>query len=220
MVKPFAVTDCDLIGLATGERAHNLRELHGCLMRSQDLRVIYNHFWGGRLRPHFVDPEYLNDFASWAFHGLHDITLAERLAIINPGQFDSIEDVRTKVIDVIEERMDDDETAARSEAEYPFFFTLSQIVVFDSGIRVETPEKLADIIPALSQGSIFYHFIDARRRIESGEDDFTEWLNGFSSEYDGLVDKIVTVDPFFNTLVELRKKLETIFKTYFKGEQR
>ena len=218
MIKPFAVTDCDLIGLATGERAHNLRELHACLTRSQDLRIIYNHFWGGRLRPHFVDPEYLNDFASWAYHGLHDITLAERLAIINPGQYASIDDVRTRVIDVIEERMDDDEFAARLEAEYPFFFTLSQIVVFDSGIRIDNPQKLSAIIPGLSQGSIFYHFIDARRRTDSGEDDFTEWLKGFSPDYDDLVEKIAALDPFFNTLVELRRKLTNIFSAFIKQE--
>jgi hypothetical protein len=188
-------------------------------MRTQDEGIVYNHFWGVLLRPHFFDPEYLNDFASWAYHELHDRCLAERLSIINPGQFDSIEEVRRRVIDVIEERMDEDETAARREAEHPFFFTLSQIVVFDSGIRLDTPEELVAIIPNLSLGSVFYHFIDARRRIDSGLDDFSEWLGGFESVYGRLVGKIAGVDPFFTTLIELRRELADIFSTYFETEQ-
>jgi hypothetical protein len=216
--EPFAVTDCALIALATGERAHNLRELHGCLIRSQDVRIVYNHFWGVLLRPHFIDPEYLNDFASWAYHELHDRRLAEQLSIINPGQFDSIEDVRQQVIEVIEERMDEDDIAARVEAEHPFFFTRSQIVVFDSGIRVDTPEKLVALIPGLSLGSVFYHFIDARRRIDSGLDDFSEWLGGFNSVYGSLVEKIAAVDPYFNTLHELRQELTDIFRSHFETE--
>jgi len=213
--EPFAVTDCNLIALATGERAYNLRELRDCLTRHQDLSVIYDHFWGVRLRPQFEDPEYLNDFASWAFHELHDRKLAERLSIINPGRFDSLEDVRHQVLEVIEDRMDEDWTSSRLEAIHPFFFTRSQIVVFDSGIRVAAPEELVEIIPDLSLGSMFYHFIDARRRVESGLDDFSEWLEVFGAEYEPLVEQIAGIDPFFNSLSELRQELSAILSTYF-----
>ena len=66
MCDPFGVTDCALIAIATGEKAQNIREIHNRLMQTYDEGVIYYHFWGGMLRPHFVDPEYQNHFAGWA----------------------------------------------------------------------------------------------------------------------------------------------------------
>jgi len=62
MIDPFAVKDCALIAIATGERAHNLRELRDRLETTRP-GCIYHHFWGGLLRPSFDDPEYQNDFA-------------------------------------------------------------------------------------------------------------------------------------------------------------
>ncbi|HSO19373.1 MAG TPA: DUF5752 family protein [Desulfosarcina sp.] len=123
----FGITDCALIALATGESAHNLRELNDRLTRFRDPGVIYYHFWGGLLRPHFVDPEYQNHFAGWAYHDLHDRHLAERLAIVNPADFDSVYELRLAVIDVLEARMDEDTMSQFVEAEHPFFFMRSQI---------------------------------------------------------------------------------------------
>jgi hypothetical protein len=69
-IKPFAIKDCDLIAIATGMRAQNLRELRDRLTVVHP-GCIYYHFWGGLLRPKFTDPEYNNDFAAWVFYGLH-----------------------------------------------------------------------------------------------------------------------------------------------------
>jgi hypothetical protein len=217
MDEPFAVTDCALIAIATGEKAHNLRDLHDRLMRNHDNGVLYYHFWGGLLRPHFVDPEYQNHFAGWAYHDLHDRTLAERLAIINPADFEDIDMLRLAVIDVIEERMDEDAISSRIEAEHPFFFMRSQIVVFDTTTRIAQPEDLAVIAPNLSIGSLFYHFIDARRRTASGKDDFSEWLAAKGRPYRALVDEIATVDPYFNSLIELRGQVAAIFGKYLQN---
>jgi len=218
MSDPFAITDCALIAIATGEKAQNIREMHNRLMRTYDDGVIYYHFWGGLLRPHFVDREYQNHFAGWAYHDLHDRRLAEKLSIINPAHYSSIEDLRQELIEVFEERMDEDDSASRAEAEHPFFFMRSQIVVFDTHLRVATPEELTGLIPDLSLGSLFYHFIDSRRRSPSGGDDFSEWLKSWGDQYQNLLDEILTIDPYFNSLIELREVLAAIFNSYLKIE--
>jgi hypothetical protein len=61
------------------------------LNRMDNPDLMYFHFWAGLLRPHFLDPEYPNDFGAWAYHSLHDKILAERLSIINPADFASLD---------------------------------------------------------------------------------------------------------------------------------
>ena len=214
-MEPFLLTDCALISIATGEMALNLRELKDRLGRMTDPAVTYFHFWGGLLRPHFVDPEYQNDFAAWAYHSLHERQLAERLAIINPSDFDAIDDLRLKVIDVIEERMDEQDFEPHVEGENPFFFMRFQIVIFDTRQRIQTPEELAQIIPTISLGSLFYHFIDSRRRTESRRNDFSEWMAGLGEQYAGLAAQIAAIDPYFKTLTELRDHLRMILQSNF-----
>ncbi len=211
MGAPFNITDCALIVIATGEKAYNLRELHDRLQRMEDSGIMYFHFWDGLLRPDFVDPEYQNDFASWAYHDLHDRKLAERLSILNPGIFKKMDALRMRVIEIIEDRMDEEDFEPRVDAENPFFLMRSQMVVFDTHTRIETPEALARRIPAMSLGSIFYHFIDARRRTASGQNDFSEWLNDWDEHHQRLGGAIATIDPYFKSLLEIREQLAALF---------
>jgi len=74
------------------------------------------------------------------------------------------------------------------------------------------------LIPDLSLGSLFYHFIDSRRRSPSGGDDFSEWLKSWGDQYQNLLDEILTIDPYFNSLIELREVLAAIFNSYLKIE--
>jgi hypothetical protein len=212
-MEPFVLTDCALISIATGETAHNLRELKDRLARMSEAAVTYYHFWAGLLRPTFVDPEYQNDFAAWAYHDLHDRRLAERLAILNPSDFIEIDDLRGKLIDVIEERMDEPDYDTHVEAESAFFFMRFQIVIFDTRQRIQSPEQLCEIIPTFSLGSLFYHFIDSRRRTQSKRNDFSEWMEGLGEpRYHELAERIAAIDPYFNSLSELRHQLHGILQ--------
>jgi hypothetical protein len=213
MPDPFAVKDCALIAIATGERANDLRELRDRLETTRP-GCIYYHFWGGLLRSSFDDPEYQNDFAVWAYHGLHDRFLAERLALVDPTDFDDLEDLRRELIEIIEERLDENELVSWTAAHQQFQFIRSQIVVFDTGIRISNPKELKELIPQLTVGSVFYHFVDARRRTPNKIDDFSEWLIGFADNYDELFEQIASLDPYFKSLTELRAQLGEIFKEY------
>ena len=175
--EPFAIKDCSLLAIATGIRAENLREMRDSLITVHP-GSIYHHFWGALMRLRFVEPEYNNDFASWVNRALGDKTLAERLAVIDPTDFD-LETLRQNLIEIIEQRMDEIQWLAWAPPETAFRFIRSQLVIFDTRRRISTPEDFADAIPQMSLGSLFYHFIDARRRNESGEDDFRVWVAGF-----------------------------------------
>ncbi|NLI31931.1 MAG: hypothetical protein GX422_03980, partial [Deltaproteobacteria bacterium] len=150
----------------------------------------------------------------WAWHGLHEARLAEKLALIDASEYPDLEDLRREVIEVIEERLEESEHVPWSRTDHQFYFMRSQIVVFDTNVRIQNVEGLALYLPRLPTSSIFYHFIDARRRTSSRRDDFSEWLMGFGYEHAALVRKFGSIDPYFSTLTELRSELSATMNSY------
>lgn len=214
---PFLIRDAALIALATGKRAQNLRELAE-LLRDIDSNSLYYHFWGGLLRPRFHEPEYINDFAVWTAQSLRDKALAERLAVIDPASEDTLEDLRNRLLDVIHEHLDSNEFPVWARMDDQFEFIRFQLVVFNTGVAVEQPSDLVEILPRLSQGSVFYHFIEGRRRNENELDDFRNWLNAFDDAYAPLCSIIGEIEPYFRSLKRLRDDLAEAFKNYFSRE--
>jgi hypothetical protein len=213
MSSPFLVKDCSLIALSTGKHARTLREFSTHL-QTVPISSIYHHFWGNRLQPRFDEPEYQNDFAAWARHGLHDPVLSEQLAVLDPTDYPDLEELRRDVVDIAEQRLSEESYASWVQALYPFSFTHSQTVIFDTTIRIPTPEAVAEMMPKLSLGSVFFHFIDGRRRPYIGMDDFRTWIIKFWPGHDQLVEALAHVDPYFCTLAELRDRLTAVFEDY------
>lgn len=207
----FSVKDCALIAIATGSRARTLKELCDILqVIGED--SIYYHFWGGLLQPRFEEREYNNDFAAWAWYSLHDSTLAERLAVIDPTEFENLEDLRQELLEIVEERLDEREYLSWVVASDAFEFIRSQIVVFDTHKKATSPEELAVLLQDISTSSIFYHFIDARRRIQQQHsNDFTSWLMNFPGGYENLCSRIIAIDPYFSSLAQLKTTLLNLF---------
>jgi hypothetical protein len=211
---PFAVKDCAIITIATGIRVQNLKEF-AVALKEVPLGSIYHHFWGRLLRPLFDEPEYNNDFASWASRGLHDKPLAEELSMVIPTDYKDLESLRQEMVEVVEQRLDEYEYVPWAKADQQFHFLKSQIVVFDTGIRYDHPAELLPQIISLSTGSIYYHFIDARNRTEERVDDFSSWLEGFEGEFKELGQCLCSVDPYFSSLKEIRLIVSNIFQTFF-----
>jgi hypothetical protein len=213
--KSFKIMDCALIAIATGEKAQNLRELRDQLKNIHPGCLFY-HFWGGLLNPHFDDPEFQNDFAVWARRYLHDSKISEQLSLIDPNVFDDFEDVRTELIEIIEDRLSESEHVPWAKTGQEFHFIRSQIVIFDTGICYKEPKDLLEVIPNMSLGSIFFHFIDSRRRTPNKKNDFSVWLSGYGDIYKELIEGLDKIDPYFTTLTDLRHEIDIVFHNYFK----
>jgi len=210
---PFQVRDCSLVSQATGLRARTLGELRSSL-RTIPLSSIYHHFWGRLLRAQFSEPEFNNDFASWAQHALHDRVVAEKLGAVNPGSLSDFEGVRSELLEILEARLEETEFVPWAQGDQQFHFILSQIIVFDTGYRLDDPAALAASIGVLPPGSIYYHFIDSRRRTPHGEDDFSLWLRSFGEPWAAAAQAIRGVDPYFSSLAELRANLTTTLQEH------
>jgi len=211
---PFAVRDCALITLATGQRAQSLKEFRDAV-QEVPAGSLYHHFWGRLLRPQFDEPEYNNDFASWTWRGLHDRPLAERLSMVIPTDFDDLEGVRQEVLEIVSQRLGESELSLWSAADQMFHFLQGQIVVFDAALHFDRPADIVSYLPTFPTGSIFFHFIDARRRTPGRTDDFSAWLAGFGDEFLPLIDRLGRLDPYFSSLKEIRHLVTAIFQRYF-----
>lgn len=212
--EPFYIKDCALVALATGKRARMLQEFRSELT-DVDESSIYHHYWGGLMLARFEEREFNNDFAAWIRHGIHDAILAERLAALDPTDFPDLESLRHEIIELIDMRLDEYEGLLWMRATRQFEFIRSQIIVFDTELCLKQPRDLASEITKLSTSSIFYHFIDARRRTEHRCDDFSDWLAAFGDEYAILCEQLAGIDPYFGSLNELRAQLTKLFQSHF-----
>jgi len=167
------------------------------------------------MNPQFVYPQHHNDFAHWAYHQLHDRVLAEKLSIIDPMEFDSLEELRQEVIEIIEARLDENEPIWCTRKGEQFYFVRSIVVVFDRTGQINHPNELLKVVENLSCGEIFYHFIDARMRTSEKTDDFSLWLKGFGDRYNVLIESIQSIDPYFLSLTQLKEELIKAVKRDF-----
>ena len=209
--EPFKVMDCTLITLALGKTAQDLRELRDRLSEVP-AGSLDHHFQQTLLRHTFDDPEYRNDFALWARRQLHDFQLAEMLDVIDPLDFGNFEELRQRLLDVIEDRLAELDHVPWVSPGREFHFLRSQVVVFGTGLSAATPEDLAILIPRLSTGSVFYHFVEARRKHPERRDDFSVWLEDWGAEHEPIRRRLGTIDFNLWTLTEMRDLIAGCFE--------
>ena len=209
-IQPLEIKDCALLNIATGSHAQNLEELRDQL-ESINLDSILNHFWTGKLRPTFQEQEYYNDFAIWASTKLHDNKLAERLSLVNPGNFTDIEDLRKKLIEIVDLSLKENKSNLNTKESEQFQFTSSELVLFKTKFKAARPEDLTYLIPRIPLGSIYFHFIQSK-------DEFVLWLSEFGNGYEELKQQIVGLDPYFFTLTEYHTRVSEVFDNFFQGE--
>ncbi len=206
---PFEVKDCALLTRMSGlPPAINLRELRDRIAICGE-NVLFHHFCETTLRGTFDNPDYRNDFAVWSKLYLGDRVLAERLGILDPYEFSSLGELRSATLEVIDDRLGESPMIPWARPGDELYFMEATTVVFDTGIRIFHPRELAAAVGAMTGGSVYFHFLEARRRPPLGKDDFTAWL--IENDADGMnrkyVDALARIDFYFHSLVHLRGEL-------------
>ena len=201
---PFEIKDCILlVRMSNLLPAVNLRELRDRLAVC-DENVLYHHFCETPLRAMFDAPDYRNDFAVWVYQYLGDRALAERLGILDPYAFESFEELRSVVLDILDERLSELPMVPWARPGDEFSFKQATTVVFDTGERIADPRELAPAIRVMTNGSIYYHFLEARRRPPVGVDDFSAWLSQEGEACASYIKALGTIDYYFHSMVHLR----------------
>lgn len=207
----FIVKDCTIITRMAGiASAMTLRELRERL-RTCSIECIYHHFCEILIRSSFDDPEYRNDFAVWASRYLRDRILAERLGILDPYKFNDLEDLRQKMIEIMDQRLSELPYIPFAKKGEDFYFMQATTLIFQTGIEIKEPEELIKSIAKMTNSTIYYHFIDSRRRNPFEKDDFSIWLIKFGEKYKPLLKAWEQIDFYFYSLPELKKALVDAF---------
>jgi hypothetical protein len=121
----------------------------------------------------------------------------------------NMEELRERVVDVLDERLSEVAWLPFVHRGDEFRFMRAVTVVFDTGIVLEQPDDLLKHLPNLTFSSIYYHFIEARRRTDYAQDDFSAWLAGFGDGTEDIVKRLESVDFYYLTLPALQKQLIT-----------
>lgn len=209
---PFVVMDCVLLTRMNGlPEAATLRELRERVAVCGE-NVLYHHFCETLLRPSFDYPDYHNDFAVWAKMHLADPVLAERFGALDPYAFCSMEELRGVMLDIIDERINLLPYAQPLPKGAEFYFLEASTVVFDTGDRICAPSELAPAILRMTTGSIYFHFIEARRREPLGLDDFSTWLLQSGEQGAACREALASIDIGFLTLTELKNEIYSRLK--------
>jgi hypothetical protein len=210
----FVVKDCSVLTVATGVSASSLIDLREKIALA-GLECLYYHFWTTRLRPYFVHSGYHNDFAVWVHQVLNEAALAEKLSVLDPLRFNSLEDLRSSILEILDEGLDANVSSPWLKKEQFFHFISSKIIVMNTLKTMDRPEDLVHTIDHLSTSSIFYHFIDARRHARTSQDDFSLWLGSFGEAFQPLIQRFAAVDVYFLSLSEIKKRLSNIVHDFF-----
>ncbi|MDD3425484.1 MAG: DUF5752 family protein [Aminobacterium sp.] len=206
----FQFKECTLIPISTGIQARNLQELREGI-EEVPISCLHYHFWGRILSPQFPESEYVNDFASWTREYLHETALSEKLSALSPDYKGDLEELRDDLIDLLDESFSSEHFMSWKQADRAFHFTQTQLIIVETSLVAESPENLAEAVASSSRGSIFFHFIEAKRRVrEDRRDDFSRWLEHFGETTAEAREKLSILDPYLYSLTELREKIVAI----------
>jgi hypothetical protein len=189
----------------TGRRARDLAQLVENL-RVVPGSVIFHHTHHFLVQHQYLSPEPPNDFAYWVTNILLEEQLGEKLAAIDVLRFHTIRELRDALVEVIERHL---ETVSEVRAAPPgmeFHFMRSVSFVLKTGQIARNLREFRGALEHVSLSSISYHMFDARLRLESGDDDFSRWIERNLGE-PKLAAALRSLDPYTQTEEGLRRAM-------------
>jgi hypothetical protein len=127
-------------------------------------------------------------------------------------EYPDLEQLRQQLVDVVEDRLSEVTEVPQAARGKEFHFLKSQFVILQSGASASTMGELAEMIPRLSTGSIFHHFIETRRRQPGRADDFTVWLEAWGAPSAQVREHLQAIDYHLWSLSELREQIALAFE--------
>jgi hypothetical protein len=203
--EPFVFQTENRLVTLTGRKARNLNELLDHIIRVPGSSIFY-HTHHQYLSHHFEKPVFHNDFAAWSSTALLEERLSEKLVAIDLLAFGSIRQLREAIIEIIEKYITEIGGRVRDCLPgYEFHFCESKSFIMPSGVVAEDIPDFFAKLPKVTNASLYFHFFEARLRLEKPTNDFSTWLS-----YRGaprLAEAIDGLNPYRMTLEELREAI-------------
>jgi len=213
--EPFRFIGCVELRQALDHRATDEREL---LDRLEDVPAgsIFYHTHGYFLRHRLITTAYGNDFASWVAGQVRDQVLAERLAVINPFEFATLEDLREELMSAVHDHLIRLSTVPRVEFGEAFHFQQSHIVEVPLGPAAASLVEFRDGLAAVDASAIYFHMVEARARLGRRSGDFAEWIRN-SLGLPALAERIERIDAYMTSLERVRARVLSLVDNALEG---
>jgi hypothetical protein len=203
--EPFRFfTERRLVAL-TGLKARNLPELLHHI-EAVPGASIFHHTHSHYLSHHFEKPLVYNEFAEWVSHALQEKRLAEQLAAIDLFGFTTIRELRCALFGIISNFLH--EAGGRLRECPPgdeFHFARAKSFILPTKLSSSTVREFREVLPHVSNTSLYFHFFQARLRLEKRTNDFSAWLESIGEQE--LAARIDRLNPYDYTLDELRTQI-------------
>jgi hypothetical protein len=179
---------------------------------------IFYHTHGYFLRHRAFTTAYGNDFATWVATHVRDQVLAERLAVVNPFEFPTLEALREELVTTIHDHLMRLSSVPRVELGEVFYFQQSHIVEVPLGPGVTTLQEFRDGLAAADTSAIYYHMVEARARLGRPSGDFAEWVRT-SLDLPELAERIERIDAYMTSLERVRARVLALVDQVLDGER-
>jgi septum formation topological specificity factor MinE len=194
-----------------GRKAKNLIELLEGI-KTVPLSSIYHHTHRFLQQHQSLSPEPPNDFAYWITYVLNEEALGEKVSSIDIIQFNQIEELRKKFIEVIETYLQTATRIVDCPEGHEFHFMATRSFLLQTNYVANDLTEFKDILQKISISSLYFHIFDARLRLEKRENDFSIWFRDNGKEE--LANELSRLDPYTFTLEGLREKIIKLVEKY------
>ena len=202
--RPFRFAGCVELRQTLDVHALDERELMNRIAEVPAGSIFF-HTFGYFLRHRAFTTAYGNDFARWAALEIGDRALAERLAVVDPFAFTTVEALREYLVTILQEHLRGREAEARVEFDRGFHFQQSHVVEVPLGVAAETLVEFRAGLATVDESAIYLHTVETRAR-ERRAEAFSEWLRE-SLELPALAERFERIDPYLTTLERIRGRL-------------
>jgi len=201
----FRFLGCSEIQEILGKQAEDERTLAE-LLEEVPLDSIYFHTHSFFLRHRFIERTYPNDFAEWVGEQVRDHILAERLSVVDPFEYSSLEALREDLVSLIDDHLSSLTTVPRAGFGTPFYFNRSRILEVPTGLEARTLPEFRAAVSDVDVSVIYFHVFESHLRLQREENDFSAWIrNGL--KLPELADRMKALNPYLGSLERLRSNL-------------
>jgi hypothetical protein len=204
----FRFLGCSEIQEILGKQAEDERTLAE-LLEDVPLDSVYFHTHSFFLRHRFIERTYPNDFAEWIGEQVRDHVLAERLSVVDPFEYPSLDALREDLVSLIDDHLSGLTTVPRAGFGAPFYFNRSRILEVPTGLEARTLREFRAAISEVDVSVIYFHVFESHLRLQREENDFSAWIR-HGLRLTELADRMRALNPYLGSLERLRSSLLTM----------
>jgi len=198
----------------TGRKANNLEELLNLIKTCKDSSIFY-HTFSAFMKMREVRVPYNSDFAIWVSRSLNEKALAEKLMAIDLREYNTINNLRARLIELIESHRKQEPTSLEKIASKPFYlYDIVRIVYLTDKFAYDL-KSFRDLLVSVSIYSIYFHFIESRINTKLHANDFSNWIEE-SLNIPDLAHTVRNIDINIYTVEGLRSRIIQLIDEYIK----